>query len=593
MLKGIHVTNYANESLYIELGNPSETGMYISNIEGLGLPSGSISTTKGVNFDSSEYKDTVIEPRNIVITLGITNDYIVEATRQKIYNYFIQNYPMLLQFETDYIGVVHIVGEVETITPDIFSEQETIQISIICPDPYFYTGGKHVVKSTDKKGNFNFTSWYNSNVDDFISDQNEGYIKYGVLKPVSYLDDSDKEGIILSYISKVKNPKSFEIEIQQNQNNFYKIILEYEGGSIKINNEDLDEFDGKRLLLGDNEFINKSIVIKNDINDQNIYSKNLETGELTNIVNKTLIDGDLPNIKPGFNYFTAKVFGVYSMNNDQDYIYYAPDLNVSSTLTNSMNYKIWDFPRQSSPASKIVTKLYDNITKKYLGTMEFTNESCYLVSYTRKYSGLNLEYTQSERVKYNKNTETNTIIDQSNDGASVLIGVGTTNIPYNTLYWRGNRLGILVWKLTGDNYMNQSYNVQVPYKIAEDNIFTINGDQYLIGVKLINYNQLGTTYDNGFTSPYSIPLIAHIKDLQISEKDFFDYLLHNYGSLPGGSAHSGLSKNQLYVKALNYVTLKKENNEDEWNYITSDIYQYEQSNKGEIILSYDERYDAI
>lgn len=65
----------------------------------------------------------------------------IEDLRQKSYKYFPLKKSVELTIETDN-RYVKTTGYVESNEPNIFSSQEGTQISIICPDPYFYSAGE-------------------------------------------------------------------------------------------------------------------------------------------------------------------------------------------------------------------------------------------------------------------------------------------------------------------------------------------------------------------------------------------------------------------------------------------------------------------
>lgn len=301
MIKGVVIKNYLDEKMTIEMGNPQKTGIYIKNIDGLGLPSTSVQTDEIVNYNISNYMSSSVSPRNLVFTFGITDDEYVEMTRRKLYKYFIAQFPTQLEIVTDVIGSVSIVGYVESFDPDIFSNAETVQISLICPDPYFYTGGKITESSDNKTGLFNFTSWYEENAKKYVNTPS-------VSKPVSLLEEKNGDGehpIDISYMSRVFNPKGFELEVYQDENTFQKIEIDYLTGSITLNPGIIDP------KLESNQFNNCSLLIKNGPDDQNVYKKDKLTGDLTSLLDLCLIEGDFPNLVPGKNYFRAKIYGLY------------------------------------------------------------------------------------------------------------------------------------------------------------------------------------------------------------------------------------------------------------------------------------------
>lgn len=142
MIKSITVTNFLNKSLELELRRPDKTGLLITSIEGLGPADGTINTTEVSTNDGSLYNSARLSQRNIVIdfTFLETDTEKIEDIRLKTYQYFPIKKQLTLKIETDN-RTVKISGYVESNEPDIFSEQETAKISIICPDPYFYSAG--------------------------------------------------------------------------------------------------------------------------------------------------------------------------------------------------------------------------------------------------------------------------------------------------------------------------------------------------------------------------------------------------------------------------------------------------------------------
>lgn len=143
MIKSVTITNYLGESVKIELadGDP-EHGMIIQNITGLGPPKANINMTDLATMDGSLYNSARVEKRNIVIHMLFTFAPTIEDSRQRTYKYFPIKKPLRFLIETDN-RILETVGYVETNEPDIFSKDESNQISLVCDDPYFYSSRKH------------------------------------------------------------------------------------------------------------------------------------------------------------------------------------------------------------------------------------------------------------------------------------------------------------------------------------------------------------------------------------------------------------------------------------------------------------------
>lgn len=140
MINTLTVINYLGEQLTIKLANPFDVGMAITEITGLGPVNANIITTDNATMDGAVYNSSRLSYRNIVITLKLlgtdVNGQSIEATRHNVYKYFPIKKPLWLIFESDKRSAM-IQGYVESNEPEIFSDWETTQISIICPDPYF------------------------------------------------------------------------------------------------------------------------------------------------------------------------------------------------------------------------------------------------------------------------------------------------------------------------------------------------------------------------------------------------------------------------------------------------------------------------
>lgn len=136
MILSLTVTNYLGESLTIPMKNSESTGFILHDMTGLGPPTASVSTSKVATKDGSKYNSARAEERNIVLPMYFTPIPTIEDARHRSYKYFPLKKPVILAFKTDN-RECQIVGYVETNEPDICSDREGCQVSIICPNPYF------------------------------------------------------------------------------------------------------------------------------------------------------------------------------------------------------------------------------------------------------------------------------------------------------------------------------------------------------------------------------------------------------------------------------------------------------------------------
>ena len=177
MIKSITVTNHLNESIKLELGFPERSGFLIQEISGLGPVKADINVSELSSVDGSIYNSARLPSRNIVFNLVLLESPTIEDTRQKSYKYFPIKKRVRLLIETTN-RTAEIFGYVESNEPIIFSRQETTQISIVCPNPYFYSEGKKITTFTGFEKVFSFP----------FSNEAEFFYKY--------LRDSDSELIL-------------------------------------------------------------------------------------------------------------------------------------------------------------------------------------------------------------------------------------------------------------------------------------------------------------------------------------------------------------------------------------------------------------
>lgn len=138
MIKSIEVTNYLGESIKLVLDRPEETGIAIRNIQGLGPGKADINIGESSTGDGGDYNSARLQSRNITFDLVFLFTPTIEQVRHLTYKYFPIKKRIKLVIETG-LRTSEISGYVESNEPDIFSSQETTQISIVCPDPSFYS----------------------------------------------------------------------------------------------------------------------------------------------------------------------------------------------------------------------------------------------------------------------------------------------------------------------------------------------------------------------------------------------------------------------------------------------------------------------
>lgn len=124
------IENEAGEQFQIN----NDVNFAVVGITGLAPPAASISTSVIPTMDGEQLGATRLNMRNIVITMNILQD--VERNRIMLYRYFKVKHWCRIYYKNGTRNV-YIEGYVETFEDDFFTMLQTVQISIVCPKPYF------------------------------------------------------------------------------------------------------------------------------------------------------------------------------------------------------------------------------------------------------------------------------------------------------------------------------------------------------------------------------------------------------------------------------------------------------------------------
>lgn len=262
MIKSVTITNHLDESIKLDLFNPEESGFIIKSIEGLGPVTANINFKELATNDGSIDNSARLSSRNIVMSLQFMGSPTIEETRLKSYKYFPIKRNIKFLIETD-SRICETIGRVETNVPTIFSNAEGCQISILCPNPYFYSAGENGTNQTIFYGTeplFEFPFSNESLTEDLIEfssieNRTEGTIYYdgdaeiGITIQIHAVGEA--EGLV------IYNTKTREI--------------------MRINDDKLKSLMGSGIQAGD------EITITTSRGEKGIYM--LRSGVTTNILN--------------------------------------------------------------------------------------------------------------------------------------------------------------------------------------------------------------------------------------------------------------------------------------------------------------------
>lgn len=134
MFYTLYLENEAGQQ--IDLSKTANEFMF-SKIEGLNPPAGTISTSTYAGMDGSYLNNAFIEKRNVVISFQMRG-IDIEKRRHLLYRVVKPSRYIKVYYKTAGIDV-YTEGYVETCEISNFDALTSGQISIICPDPYWYS----------------------------------------------------------------------------------------------------------------------------------------------------------------------------------------------------------------------------------------------------------------------------------------------------------------------------------------------------------------------------------------------------------------------------------------------------------------------
>ena len=144
------IENSGGETLVL---TQDEANYQVISITGLNPPPAIINTTSIAGMDGAKFNSSKLNTRNIVIMLKINGD--VETNRQLLYQFFRTKENCTFYFSNEHRNV-SIKGYVETVEVNLFQNGETMQISMICPYPYFKDLAQIIIDISNEAAGFEF-----------------------------------------------------------------------------------------------------------------------------------------------------------------------------------------------------------------------------------------------------------------------------------------------------------------------------------------------------------------------------------------------------------------------------------------------------
>lgn len=297
MIEKFIITNSLSDTLELELKHPEKSGIYVKDVTGLGYPSSNVSITNLVTSDIGHFNQSIYQSRNVVFTFGFITD--VENNRQKIYDIFTSKTEVKVEIVTD-VKTVYCKGIVETCDPNIFSEEETIQVSLICPNPYLIN--------------------INPIEEEFIG------------SPINVIS---KRAIEQGFIIEISAPDGIDnIKIEYRNGSIF-----YGSGEFKDPYIEEDEIESMNLIGA-----NESILIDTNIEKFGIYKANYSTYILEEITDKCELVGDFPIFNFGNNRITVTANG-FIYREGYEYLTILDEYKLKNDASFSENFSIIDIEK--------------------------------------------------------------------------------------------------------------------------------------------------------------------------------------------------------------------------------------------------------
>ena len=137
MFQSVTVTNYRGDSLELPLRWPNDAGLLLYKIDGISPGEVTVNSQDYAVLDGGVFNSSRMGTRTIDLYFYYGFTPMIESARHRAYQYFPAKTQVRLDFLTDERNL-SIWGYVEGNDTQIFSKQEEGQVTIVCPDPYFY-----------------------------------------------------------------------------------------------------------------------------------------------------------------------------------------------------------------------------------------------------------------------------------------------------------------------------------------------------------------------------------------------------------------------------------------------------------------------
>lgn len=239
----------------------NESEYQVMSITGLNPPNAQINRSTVAGMDGTKFNSSKLNERAITIILKLNGD--VEKTRIKLYSFFNTKYWCKLYYKNATRNV-YIEGYCEVNEVDLFTNNELMQVTIICPNPYFKAIDE-IIDDVSKVINlfeFPFAHGTKGGVNYSTVDGTDDAVAFSVIdsnKVTNVKNESESQTGMIIEVEFIKDVDKLEIK---NTGNGETFTLNYgsSGGFI----------DGDKLIIDTNKG-SKSITLIRNATEINIF----------------------------------------------------------------------------------------------------------------------------------------------------------------------------------------------------------------------------------------------------------------------------------------------------------------------------------
>lgn len=173
----------------------------ITSITGLASPDAAINTVNVGSFDGERFNSSKLGMRNIVMTIAILGD--IETNRIALYKVLKSKEWIKFNYKNG-LRDVYIEGYIESAPIDLFTQNQEVQVSILCPDPYF-KNAEEIIEDM----NLIISMFYFPFA---IADEGQTFSQYDEILEKVIINNGDvAKGMVIELraIGEVVNPKIF------------------------------------------------------------------------------------------------------------------------------------------------------------------------------------------------------------------------------------------------------------------------------------------------------------------------------------------------------------------------------------------------